>query len=421
LREDNASPFIKDWLTVYRRSLAEGATTNLSQASEIQTVVNHFLCSHAFSRGMGMLRLKTRSRHGEELIWLVPVGAGCVLLFLIAEIVGAVEGISAAALLEDYGHWAVWALPLLLQFAFFGVLIRGLLSGSSSPVRAILTPIRDHFGSPMLVASCLMPMILLPLMFAGVAVFKMMLPYHVPFAWDDAFAAADRILFFGRQPWQLTHWLLGRADVTVVIDRVYTIWVYLLSVAIVGVALFAPRYDRARFFLTFTAAWILLGVIGAWLTSSAGPCYTMLLGAASAPEFEPLMARLRDISANHGTLGAVDWQNLLWQAYDGRRYGFGMGISAMPSLHNAITVLYALALSRFGRKYAVAGWLFALLIFISSIHLGWHYAVDGIIAAAAMIPIWRAAGRYLARTGYEAAVAADTKASTDVSADPVLA
>jgi hypothetical protein len=129
---------------------------------------------------MRMLRLTTRSRHGEELIWLVPVGAGCVLLFLIAELVGAAEGMSAAAFLEDYGYWALRALPLLLQLAFFGVLIRGLLSGSSSPVRAILAPIRNHFGSAMLIASCLAPMILLPLMFAGVAVFKMMLPYYFP-------------------------------------------------------------------------------------------------------------------------------------------------------------------------------------------------------------------------------------------------
>ena len=244
----------------------------------------------------------------------------------------------------------------------------------------------------MLASAAAGPLLLMPLLFAGFGVLKMLLPLYVPFGWDDSFAAADRALFLGHQPWELTHALFGSFSATLAIDRLYTLWVLILSFAILGFALFAPRYDRARFFLSFSAAWVLLGVLGAWLFSSAGPCYAAQIGTHSAHEFAPLMERLQALSGPDGRLGAVGWQDMLWQAHAERRYGFGMGISAMPSLHNAIALLYALALARFGRLWAVAGWSFAAIVFVASVHLGWHYAVDGIVAGAAMAGIWWAAG-----------------------------
>ena len=60
----------------------------------------------------------------------------------------------------------------------------------------------------------------------------------------------------------------------------------------------------------------------------------------------------------------------------------------MPSMHNASALLYALAgyqVSRFaGRLLSVH----AILIFIGSIHLGWHYAVDSYLAWALTLVIW---------------------------------
>jgi hypothetical protein len=66
----------------------------------------------------------------------------------------------------------------------------------------------------------------------------------------------------------------------------------------------------------------------------------------------------------------------------------------MPSLHNAMAVLFACAAyqadRRIGRLFAG----YALLIWIGSIHLGWHYAVDGIVAAALTVAIWKLAGLF---------------------------
>jgi hypothetical protein len=78
-----------------------------------------------------------------------------------------------------------------------------------------------------------------------------------------------------------------------------------------------------------------------------------------------------------------------------------MGISAMPSIHNAVTMLYVLALwgcSRLVRLLTVA---FAAIILIGSVHLGWHYALDGLFAWATAAAIWVAAGRFLSWAGYD--------------------
>ena len=65
----------------------------------------------------------------------------------------------------------------------------------------------------------------------------------------------------------------------------------------------------------------------------------------------------------------------------------------MPSVHNALAVLFALAAFRLNRT---AGWALAAyagLIWLGSVHLGWHYAVDGLVAAALTAGLWRVAGR----------------------------
>lgn len=65
---------------------------------------------------------------------------------------------------------------------------------------------------------------------------------------------------------------------------------------------------------------------------------------------------------------------------------------AMPSMHVAIAVLLALFGWRLNRWAGAALTLFALLIMVGSVHLGWHYAVDGYVSAVVGIGIWYAVG-----------------------------
>jgi len=69
-----------------------------------------------------------------------------------------------------------------------------------------------------------------------------------------------------------------------------------------------------------------------------------------------------------------------------------LGISAFPSMHNAIAVIIALAGRKIGRGIGWALTIYALLIFLGSIHLGWHYAVDSYAAIALALLAWHVAG-----------------------------
>jgi len=225
---------------------------------------------------------------------------------------------------------------------------------------------------------------------------KMIMPLIRPFSWDASLASADRALFFGVDPWRITHALFGGPKATRIIDTLYTAWVPFVMVGVLAACISKPA-ARARYFLSFAAAWLLIGVIGAYALSSAGPCYAGRLGTANASWFRPLMQHL---ASDYDGLNALTWQDVLWKAYAAREYGFARGISAAPSMHNAICMLYVLAAARSHALLSAAAVSFAAIIYIGSIHLGWHYAVDGLLAYAAMIAIWSAVGRYLEWCGY---------------------
>lgn len=342
-----------------------------------------------------------KSGSRQELVWLLPVSLMSVGTFVLAQLVGAPFGLSPASMLSLYAFKALRMLPTLLALAVLVQLFASVRERRDAPLGAFVGRLARLISDPWLLAARVAPLLLMPLMFVGFSSLKMLIPRFVPFWLDDSFAAMDRLLFLGHQPWELTHALFGSVPATMFIDRMYSLWVLLLSVAIVGFALFAPRVDRARFFMAFSLAWVVLGVGGAWLLASAGPCYSALIGATSAPEFAELMQRLGRFSVEtQGAIDAPGWQQLLWRSHSTETYAFGMGISAMPSLHNAIATLYALAAFRMGRAIGLLMSFYALLIFIGSVHLGWHYAVDGIFGAGAMLLIWRWVDRWIARSGY---------------------
>lgn len=74
---------------------------------------------------------------------------------------------------------------------------------------------------------------------------------------------------------------------------------------------------------------------------------------------------------------------------------FGAGISAMPSLHVAIAFLTVqVAFSRSKRwSLRFAALAYFLVILVGSVHLGWHYLLDGLVSIAAMVPLWIRAGK----------------------------
>jgi hypothetical protein len=62
---------------------------------------------------------------------------------------------------------------------------------------------------------------------------------------------------------------------------------------------------------------------------------------------------------------------------------------------NATAVLFALVGWRTSRTLGIVLTAYAAAILIGSVHLGWHYAIDGYFGAALVITLWWAAGRFV--------------------------
>lgn len=278
-----------------------------------------------------------------------------------------------------------------------------LVKKEKRPTARLWHDIRTHVLEPRALLMRATPFVVLPVLIGAYSSFKTMIPALNPFQWDQRFYALDQWLHFGADPWRLTHALFGGETATQIINLGYNAWFGVMWVAILfhTIKIDAAR-DRMQFLLGFVLLWTILGAAAALALSSAGPCY---YGAATglADPYAPLMAKLYAIDASlggqDGGLGllALRTQEMLWQAHVDGVSQVGAGISAMPSLHVAVATLIALAAWRHSRAWGWAMTGYAGLILVGSVHLGWHYAVDGYLSIAATVLIWRFAGWLLGR------------------------
>lgn len=75
------------------------------------------------------------------------------------------------------------------------------------------------------------------------------------------------------------------------------------------------------------------------------------------------------------------------------RVGLFGGISAMPSMHMAWTYMWAFAAWQINRGLGIVAHFYAVIIWIGSVHLGWHYFVDGLVSLIVVTIIWQLFGR----------------------------
>jgi len=229
--------------------------------------------------------------------------------------------------------------------------------------------------------------------------FKVNIPNFAPFSWDHAFAKIDRLLFFGYDPWVLTHWVFPGLDGAVYLDAAYVLWFVVMNLCNVSVALL-PMRNHTR--LTYLLAYGINGVIGggfiAIMMPAVGPVYMEKI--TGDPTFVPLMDLLYQYS--HLTeLRALRLQEILWESYANPDVD-PLGISAFPSMHVEMAATFACLGFAVNR---VIGWTlaaFTAIILIGSVHLGWHYAIDGIGGIALALLFWWISARvtswWLART-----------------------
>ena len=330
------------------------------------------------------------------------LGAGIVALYaLIVLASGKVDPAAFANLWRIYIKAAVALWVVLGLLGLLVLLVRQRPRGgvrAPSPFVVIQRWLADRWRRDLWL-SLLWPPLLFASLIASFNAFKQMILIGAGFRYDPLFAELDRLLFLGRDPWLVTHQLFGSPIVTWLIDKAYHGWFVPMSLGVILCAWLSRESYRLRtqYLLSYILVWIGIGSLLAWLLPAAGPCFYPMFEGAS-PGFQALLDKLaadqeavRQIVAG-GKLDALNNQAGLLKLYGSDRLAIGGGISAMPSVHNALAVLFALAAFRMNRK---AGWFmagYAVLIWIGSIHLGWHYAIDGIVAAVLTIGIWHATG-----------------------------
>jgi hypothetical protein len=305
--------------------------------------------------------------------------------------------LEAASILSLGLYFGVYSflLPLTLFLIFAGRALHiALILRPKRPFTMLMSDLRHNLASPRRIAQGIPMLIFIPFLGGTFSVVKAAIPLIHPFSWDVRLEHWDRWLHGGAAPWELLQPFLGHPLVSQLLNVAYNSWFFLLWISWMWqfFTLKEPQ-RRMQFLLSTLAAWIIIGSALATLFSSAGPCYFGRVVAGPDP-YQPLMGYLHQASESH-LLWALGTQQMLWDGYSLGKLNLGAGISAMPSMHVAMATLFALLGWQTSRRMGILLTAFLACIMIGSVHLGWHYALDGYVSFACAVLIWYAAGWFV--------------------------
>ncbi len=229
---------------------------------------------------------------------------------------------------------------------------------------------------------------------------KTTIPELVPFYFDDAAKNFDRLLFFGHDAWELVSPLYQLPGIVRLIDMLYSViwgvvisgsWFYCFSSRAMDVS------RRYQFCLAMIILYVFAGNFLAIIFSSVGPVYYQ--DFVGGTDFVGLTDQLSGIGNEVPLIATNLQEKLLVLSQDA--VNPISGISAVPSMHIGTT---SLLLMLFWRSPAarMVSMAFAGIIAIGSVLLGWHYALDGIMAVPLAFLAWRISGWILRKYAGEA-------------------
>jgi len=332
--------------------------------------------------------------------WLV--GLVAISYILLACILEYLSGRSFVHIRFGF-HWFDFFVPYFASAYFCIFLVANYISNpfKTGILPVIVRDVRSNYISFEKFAGFYLTYSLLNPFFSVFSSLKSNITHFAYFYTDRFLMELDRTIHFGRHPWELLQPVFGYPTITQLIDLLYVFWFYAVFAVCFWMAISRRRSLRVQFFLSFFLTWIVLGNILAAILSSAGPCYYGNVVDGANP-YASLMAYLA--ASGYGPdapLISILNQSRLWDSFvSGVPLEFGGGISAMPSLHVAIAFLFVLLGFRVNKFLGVLFSFYALAILVGSVHLGWHYAVDGYFAIVLVWMIWRFSDRFLKKIGY---------------------
>lgn len=310
------------------------------------------------ARGMVTVRMTASALEISERSWLLPSAAltmlsGCFVIAAIPDY----SGVIPALLILPF--WLIAATIIASSYA----LARMIASGVKDPVHQIVKFLSAERRRAIFLAACLA---IAGLNMVSFMLVKPMLNYMVHFWADPFLAEIDRALFLGHDPWRFLSWLNSR-PFAIFYHRG---WFAMMILTLLVVLRASPSAERSAVLLSYFVLWSLLAPLIHTLLPAAGPIFYSQMGYGD---------RFAGLQAVSETKEAAEY---LWIVYSGQGFGPGSGISAMPSMHIATTAWMIIAFYVLARRWLVPIAVAGVLIFLLSISLGWHYAIDGIVGAA---------------------------------------
>jgi len=306
----------------------------------------------------------------KELDWLLPsialtIGSALFAIMMMPNYAGIAPALTILP-------W--WMKAAAILAALYGVYAM-ISARVPSPLSHVSRYFIDEWRKPAFVAPCVL---LAGFNMVTFMWMKPLLNYLVPFRADPMLADVDRALFLGHDPWTLLTWL-NSTPAAIFYHRVW----FVLMILTLLVVLSAPASPRkSAIMLTYFVLWSVVGPLVHTLLPAAGPIFYAQLGYGDR------------FAGLHGVPETMALANYLWGIYAGEGFGPGSGISAMPSLHIATTVWMLIAVHVFARRWLVPMAIAGTAIFLLSISLGWHYAIDGIVGGAAAWLCYRSLHRF---------------------------
>ena len=221
-----------------------------------------------------------------------------------------------------------------------------------------------------------------------------MFQWNGSFRYDELHATIDNWLHFGHDPWRFVEPLIANDTVLYLMEFNYNRIYFTICFSTLFFIMTSPKANKYRlhYVICFMLSWIVIGNILAGIFLSAGPAYYGLV-TGDEMRFAPLLAHLQDGVGNNDS--TIRIQSYLWDQHVAGTPKFATGISAFPSVHVALISMNALFAFEVSRRLGWIMVLYATTIFLSSIALGWHYAIDGYVSVVVVAAVYYGLGALL--------------------------
>jgi len=349
--------------------------------------------------GLSAAGAQRRATNASIARTLLLPGILCAAMIVVSAALAWAAAIDVRQLFFPYFSAAA-AVTLLSVLVFtFAEVVKLATARADDPIAIIKAKLRDRV--PLL----LLPAVALPAFLLAFTASKTAIPFIVGYSWDAFWANADRFLF-GDDVWRILRRLLGDSH-SPTWEWFYTVgWGGAFFLTANAIALYGNRRLVGVYFAAMFATWLIGGCFMAYAFSAAGPAFAHLFDPSLEARFRPLRQALAG-SLGHGPIGFT--QDYLVSIVNVRIAVKGGGISAMPSMHLGAASIYVLAARR--TRWLISALLFWAVIFVGSGYFGYHYWIDGIVAAVVALICWKGAERYYGPVPFE-----DPRTGDEVSA-----